>query len=88
VLWSECSRLITNSIIFYNALILSRLLAHKEASGDGAGATLITQVSPIAWQHLNFYGRYEFTKGPEPINLDVIVEALAKQPIAPVDDEA
>lgn len=88
MLWSECSRLITNSIIFYNALILSRLLAHKEARGDGAGATLIPHVSPIAWQHLNFYGRYEFTKGPESINLDMIVEALAKQPITPVDNEA
>jgi hypothetical protein len=30
----------------------------------------------VAWQHINFYGRYEFTKGPEPINLEAIVEEL------------
>jgi transposase len=36
-LWNECCRLITNCIIYYNASILSRLLAHKEAAGDGAG---------------------------------------------------
>jgi TnpA family transposase len=87
-LWSECSRLITNAIIFYNAMILSRLVAHKEASGDTAGAALIMQVSPVAWQHINFYGRYEFTKGPEPINVEAIVEALAQQPFMPGEDEA
>ena len=86
-MWSECSRLITNAIIFYNAMILSRLLAHKEASGDTAGAAVITQVSPVAWQHINFYGRYEFTKAPESINVETIVEALAQQLLRPVEDE-
>src|SRR6266498_2485505 len=81
-LWNECCRLITNCIIYYNASILSRVLAHKEAAGDRAGAELLTQVSPVAWQHINFYGRYEFTKGPTPINLDAIVEELAQHVIA------
>jgi len=85
--WSECSRLLTNGVIFYNAMILSRLLAYKEASGDATGAGLITQVSPVAWQHINFYGRYEFTKGTEAINVEAIVEALARQPLMPVEDE-
>jgi hypothetical protein len=85
-LWHECSRLITNCIIFYNTAILSRLWAHKTAAGDTRGAALITQISPIAWQHINFYRRYEFTKGPEPINLDAIVEALAQCPIVPVEE--
>src|SRR5439155_14933755 len=80
-LWNECCRLISNCIIYYNASILSRLLAHKEATGDRAEAELLTQVSPIAWQHINFYGRYEFTKGPTPINLDAIMEELAQRPI-------
>lgn len=62
-LWSECSRLLTNGVIFYNAMILSRLLAYKEASGDAVGARVMTQVSPVARQHINFSGRYEFTKG-------------------------
>jgi len=87
-LWNECCRLITNCIIYYNASILSRLLAHKEAAGDGAGAELLTQVSPVAWQHINFYGRYEFTKSPAPIDLDAIVEALAQRPIVPAPEEA
>jgi len=87
-LWNECCRLITNCIIYYNASILSRLLAHKEAAGDRAGAEVLTQVSPIAWQHINFYGRYEFTKGLTPINLEAIVEELAQQPIVLTPEES
>ena len=80
---NECCRLITNCIIYYNAAILSRLLAHKEAAGAG----LLTQVSPVAWHHINFYGRYEFTKGSTLIDLDAIVEALAQRPIVPTPEE-
>ena len=36
-LWGECSRLLTNCIIAYNATIISHLLAHKERSGDAPG---------------------------------------------------
>ncbi len=88
VLWHECSRLITNCIIFYNTTILLRVLAHKEAMGDSAGAALIGQISPVAWQHINFYGRYAFTTGPDPIDVDAMVEALTQTPIVPVEEEA
>jgi TnpA family transposase len=85
-LWHECSRLITNCIIFYNTTMLSRALAYKEATGDTAGATLLMQVSPVAWQHINFYGRYEFTTGPDPIDMDAMVEALTQSPMMSVED--
>jgi TnpA family transposase len=86
-LWSECSRLITNCIIYYNMTILSRLLAYKEATGDSAGVELLKPVSPVAWQHINLYGRYEFTKEPAPINLETMVEELARRPIAAAEEE-
>jgi Tn3 transposase DDE domain len=76
----ECSRLITNCIVFYNVTILSQLLAHKESAGDTQGAILIKQVSPIAWQHINLYGRYEFIKRLASINLNKIIQMLAKVP--------
>ncbi len=83
-LWHECSRLVTNCIIYYNMTILSQLWARKEASPD---MTHIAHISPVAWQHINFYGQYEFTKVPEPINMDEIVEALAHHPILSMVDE-
>ena len=76
-LWSECSRLITNCILFCNATLLSELLAHKEGRGDAQGAALVKQVSPVAWQHVNLYGRSEFLHPPEPVDVDEIVRDLA-----------
>ena len=61
-LWGECSRLLTNGIIYYNASLLSNLLAFKEARGDVEGVALLARVSPVAWQHINWFGRYEFRK--------------------------
>ena len=57
-IWSECSRLITNCIIYYNATLLFRLLEIKEAAGETEQVTQLGRVSPIAWQHINFHGRY------------------------------
>jgi TnpA family transposase len=80
-LWSECSRLLTNCIIFYNATILSNLLLLQEASGNSPQINLLKRVSPVAWQHINFYGRYEFTKSLDPVDMDEIVQRLATRSI-------
>lgn len=84
-IWSECSRLIANCIIFYNASILSQFLEHKERTGDTQGADEAKKVSPIAWQNINLHGRYEFQKQPDPLNVDAIIRELT---IMPADCEA
>ena len=80
-LWKECSRLVTNCIIYYNAMILSKLLIHKESMGEQREATLLKQVSPVAWQHINLHGRYEFQKFARSIDIDEIVLKLSQLPI-------
>ena len=80
-IWNECARLITNCIIYYNATILSNLLSYKERTGDVQGSDLIKQISPVAWQHINFYGRYEFSKTSEAIDMDAIIQELAQVPV-------
>jgi TnpA family transposase len=82
-IWNECARLITNCIIYYNATILSNLLSYKERTGDVKETELLKRISPVAWQHINFYGRYEFSKTPEAINIDEIIHQLAQVPIQP-----
>ncbi len=42
------------------------------------GAALLKHISPVAWQHINLYGRYEFRNGPEAININEIVRELAQ----------
>ena len=81
-LWGECARLLANCIIYYNAILLSNVLAHKEGVGDAQGAALLKQISPVAWQHINLYGRYEFRKSPEIIDFDAIVQELSRFPSA------
>jgi TnpA family transposase len=80
-LWGECARLITNCIIYYNATLLSHVLDRKEGASDVQGVALLTQVSPVAWQHINLYGRYEFNKAPEAIDIDAIVQELSQVPV-------
>jgi TnpA family transposase len=80
VLWRACSRLITNCIISYNATILSRLLEQQEAAGDASGITEVAHISPVSWQHINLYGRYEFAQTPAPIDVDTMVAAIAQKP--------
>jgi hypothetical protein len=63
--------------IHYNATILSHLLAHKENTGDKYGADLVKEVSPVAWQDINLYGRYEFRQQPAPVDVEEIVRELA-----------
>lgn len=83
-IWGECARLITNCIIYYNVMLLSNLLTYKEAAGDVQGTALIKQISPVAWQHINLYGRYEFRNGPEAIDINELVRELAQLPVQQV----
>jgi len=72
-------------LLQHHALI--RLLEYKEAAGDIQGAERLKQVSPVAWQHINFFGRYEFRKGPEAINMREIVRELGPLPVRLVSGE-
>lgn len=72
----ELARLITNCIIYYNAPILSDLSTQSDSCGDTARIALLSQVSPVAWQHINFYGRYEFSKQLEMIDVEAIFQQL------------
>jgi TnpA family transposase len=72
-LWNECSRLIANAIIYYNTTLLSRVYEQKHAAGDHDAMMLMRRVSPVAWQHINLFGSFEFS----PKGLTVDIEMLA-----------
>jgi hypothetical protein len=38
------------------------------------------KIAPIAWQHINLQGRYEFQKAPDALNVDAIIGALIGLP--------
>ena len=80
-LWQECSRLLTNCIIAYNATLLSDLLLHHRRTSNSHQSDLLRRVSPVAWQHINLHGRYEFNKPPQVIDVALLVQQLAQYDI-------
>jgi len=51
----------------------------KELStlGDTVIAETLKRISPLAWQHINFYGRYQFNSDTPPVNTTEIAKKLA-----------
>jgi len=70
---NQCARLIANTIIYYNSAILSWLLSKYEKSSNTKALELITQISPVAWQHILLNGHYTFYSKGKPINMDELV---------------
>ena len=52
---------------------------HLPSTGDRAA--WLTQVSPVAWQHMHLCGRHEFTKVPESMHMAATMQALAEAPV-------
>ncbi len=72
---NQCGRLIANAIIHYNSIILSKLRDKYEAASNQNALTALKKISPIAWQHINFIGRLNFSDEGN-IDLDEMVNQL------------
>jgi hypothetical protein len=60
-IWNECARLIALIIIYYNMHLLSKLYENALAKNDMAAIEYLKHISPVASQHINISGLYEFT---------------------------
>ena len=69
-IWNECSWLIANAIIYYNAAVLSRVYEHKKSDGDKAEMDFIQGISLVAWQHVHLFGKFEFSLAMSQINIE------------------
>ena len=77
-IWADCSRLLANCVIYYNACILSELLERANRRGDHEQVDQIKRISPVSWKHVNFYGQYDFLNSVDDIDLFAIVDGLEK----------
>jgi Tn3 transposase DDE domain len=75
-IWADCSRLLANCVIYYNACILSELLERANRRGDHKQADQIKRISPVSWKHVNFYGQYDFLNAAGNVDLAAIVDGL------------
>ncbi len=77
-LWNECSRLLINTILYYNMIMLSEAVMRREQRGDTVGAEQLKAVSPVSLTHVNFYGRYSFSEEPVAVPIDGLVETMVR----------
>ncbi len=75
-LWSECSRLIANCIIYYNANLLSKLHISINMKNNVELNEIIKNISPIAWRHVNLSGRYDFSTEFADLNIEQMTEEM------------
>ena len=79
--WNECTRLIADAVVFYASAILSEVLSAVEKQADNTLVESLQRVTPIAWQHINCYGRYRFDSDLRLINLAEMASQLANSSI-------
>ena len=73
---NECARLLSNCIIFYNASLLSGLYEYYKKNKMEDEWLKVLRLSPVAWQHINLIGIYEFYNNKECLNLHELIESL------------
>jgi len=75
-MYNECTRLVANCIIYYNAALLSNLYKTCNKQDHLAQYDLIKRLSPVAWQHINLIGKYEFCLNHNSINILELIETV------------
>lgn len=78
-IWDESSRLIANCVIFFNCFLLSKVIASNQESGNNEEVNQLKNISPMAWRHIHFYGRYNFQKKENVLNVSEIINTLSNQ---------
>jgi hypothetical protein len=77
-IWNECARFITNNIIYCSAYIQSALYEAAVKAGRFKEAEIIKRISPVAWQHINLRGRFEFQK-QHLFNIEELISTFARE---------
>jgi Tn3 transposase DDE domain len=78
-IWNECSRLIANTIIFYNTLLLSRVYEQKVAAADLEAIKILKGISPVAWRNINLIGNFDLTTNSTPIDIEALATRYQNQ---------
>ena len=75
-IWSECSRLLALSIIYYNTFILSQIATRQSNLGLTSG--ILKETSPIQWKHVDMFGQFYFGDHPNENEIKSILMAIEK----------
>jgi hypothetical protein len=74
---AHAARLVANCIIAYNSMILNSVYEKMRAIGvSQVSIDEFARISPIAWTHTLFTGRYSFRKSNGKINVEAMARLL------------
>jgi hypothetical protein len=59
-------------------ILRSEAVVRRAQRGDTTGAEHLKGVAPVAWTHVNFYGRSSFSEEPLDIPIDGFAETMAR----------
>jgi TnpA family transposase len=76
-IWNDCARLIANAVIYYNTALLSKVYEQKLKTGDRDAVEFIQGMSPVAWQHVNMFGSFEFSDEEPTVDLEELAARYA-----------
>lgn len=51
---------VTNAVIYWNTLYLEKVLDQMELEGYECSEEMISKLSPLLFEHINFVGKYTF----------------------------
>ncbi|MEZ8306909.1 Tn3 family transposase [Vibrio splendidus] len=74
--WNDCARLIANCIIYYNSALLSSLVERFEKQKNDDAIELLSNISPVAWGHIQLTGHYVFEEREDMLNLESMLESV------------
>ncbi|MFC1659592.1 Tn3 family transposase [Pseudomonadota bacterium] len=76
IIFKECTRLVCNIIIYYNSYILSKFYLEKQKLNQTAQIEALKRISPVAWTHINLYGKYDFNRISTPTSFNRLNEII------------
>jgi TnpA family transposase len=77
---AHAAKFVANCIIAYSSTMLDIL--YQKMIAEGAAQSIIDEfvrISPIAWSHITFTGRYSFKNGTGKIDLEKMIDSLEEK---------
>ena len=77
---NQATRLVANAIIAYNAMFLEEVYQRLVLKfGEKIAKFILMSISPVAWQHFLFTGRYHFKHKLIEIDVSKLIEAAEEK---------
>jgi hypothetical protein len=75
-MWNSCANLLTNCIVYYNALIMSSYKSYCLGAGNEDQIKHLRLISPASWENITLNGYYDMSDNDEHWNFESDMKGL------------